>query len=183
MILEPAPNGFTSPDDPGDVLNPGGKRWSVSTVEARILSALFRGLEVLEIGTGLGVSTKALASTAEWVYTVDNDPWVRDTVARTLPENVDFFTDISKVPIHLGGAFIDGDHTYEMCMKDIRDCMAIVNTGGLLVFHDAGQSQVMKAVLDSHLNPILIVTGAGMMMTWNELVDKPVRLLHENRKI
>jgi hypothetical protein len=52
----------------------------------------------------------------------------------------------------------------------------------LLVFHDAGQSQVVRAVMDSHLNPVLIVTPAGMMMTWNEYVDKPVRMFHnENR--
>ncbi len=40
------------------------------------IEALVRGLDVLEIGTGLGVSTEWMARTAHSVVTVDIDPWV-----------------------------------------------------------------------------------------------------------
>jgi hypothetical protein len=70
---------YSHPEDPGEAYYGGSpKRLSVTDEEAEILAKLATGMTVLELGTGLGVSTKALASTAKSVITVDPDPWVRE---------------------------------------------------------------------------------------------------------
>jgi len=167
LNLVPAPNGFMCLDDPGEP-GKGGHRWSVSNMEARVLATLFRDMEVLEIGTGLGVSTNSIAKTAKIVYTVDYDPWVERAVVPTLALNVIFFTDIEKVKKGLDGAFIDGDHHYEPCKRDIEKAREIVKPGGIIVFHDAGFSGVVNAVEESGLPKVLILTEAGLVLTWNE---------------
>ena len=167
MKLEPAPNGFICPDDPGEPVD-GFKRWSVGLDEARILSELFRGLCVLEIGTGLGIATNKIAEKAEWVYSVDIDPWVKENVVPTLARNVLFFDNIDHVPTDMEGAFIDGLHTYEQCLKDIVDARRIVKKGGLIVFHDANMVSIHQAVVDSGLRCFYIKSYAGMAMGWVE---------------
>ena len=165
--LVPTHNGFLCPEDPGE---PGSndKRWSVNDTEARILSELFKGLDVLEIGTGLGVSTNKIAERARRVHSVDIDPWVKKTVVPTLAKNVIFYESLDKVPSGLDGAFIDGLHSYEQCSQDIRDCRRLVKPGGLIVFHDAKLEPVFYAVRDSGLKATSIITWAGMAMAWNE---------------
>ena len=64
MKLVPQENGsYTHPADPGEPTT-GTPRLSVTELEADILAALVAGRDVLEIGTGLGVSTRAMAATA-----------------------------------------------------------------------------------------------------------------------
>ena len=60
---------YIHPDDPA-------KRVSVSEQEAAILEGLVLDRFVLEVGTGLGVSTMRMTKTAIHILTVDNDPWV-----------------------------------------------------------------------------------------------------------
>lgn len=165
MILEPAPNGFFCPDDPGEP-GLGEKRWSINDIEARIVGELCHGKDVLEIGTGLGISTKAIAAQAKFVYTVDIDLWVMENVAPDLPENVLFFNDINDVHRKVDVAFIDGLHSYEQCTQDIKDARRILKPGGLFIFHDAMMQSILKAI--AHLHPVLIQTWAGMAMAWND---------------
>jgi tRNA A58 N-methylase Trm61 len=167
MKLTPAPNGYLCEDDPGEI-GLGGKRWSVNDMEARIVSELFKGDIVLEIGTGLGVSTKAIAEKAKYVWTVDVDKWVEENVAPSLPENVKFCNSIVDVPELLDGAFIDSLHTYSQCCVDIIEARKRVKKGGLIVFHDANMEQIRKAIVDSKLECYEIKTVAGIAFGWND---------------
>jgi predicted O-methyltransferase YrrM len=155
----------TDPGEPGRLCK---KRWSVNKDEARILSELFRGLTILEIGTGLGISTNKMAETAKMVYTVDVDPWVEKEVAPTLAKNVVFVNNLSKVIGRFDAAFIDGLHTYNQCMEDIADVKTMVKHGGLIVLHDSRMMAIRNAVIDSKLDGYEIQTQAGMVLTWND---------------
>src|SRR3954471_13056030 len=88
---------FTRKDDPGEprIKKP---RVSVTEDEARILSAFALGRVVLEIGTGLGVSTRALASTAKCVWTSDIDEWVQRTIWPELTAECDNINCITEAP-------------------------------------------------------------------------------------
>lgn len=164
--LVPAPNGMMCKEDPGEP-NVGKPRWSVNAIEARMVSELCRGLEVLEIGTGLGVSTKEIAKRARFVYTVDVDQWVEKTIAPTLPTNVSFYKDTRYIRVGLDAAFIDGFHSFEQCKKDIIEARRIVKQDGLFIFHDMKISGVMRAVMNSGLKVVYIETYAGMAVGWN----------------
>lgn len=162
-LLKSDVNGYYCPDDPGEA--GGSVRLSVNDVEARILKELFRGRIVLEIGTGLGVSTRAIAETADFVHTVDTDVWVRKNI--TLPNNVKIYADINLVP-QVESAFIDGLHSYEQCRKDIQDCKRLVIKGGLIVLHDAKIEEVFRAIQDEKVICVPIITYAGLAVGWSE---------------
>ena len=165
MNLIKAPNGWMCAEDPGE---PGSKdpRWSIAAGEGDFLANIFKGLTVLEIGTGLGVSTNAIAKKAKKVYTVDVDDWVRDNIAQKLMPNVVFTQDISKVP-NVDAAFIDSLHTYEQCLIDINDCKRLVKKGGVIVLHDAKFDSVVRAANDSDMMFFEIITEAGLAIGWN----------------
>jgi SAM-dependent methyltransferase len=167
MRLVATYNGWLCPDDPGE---PGRlePRWSVNLIEARIVSELCRGLDVLEIGTGLGVSTKEIAKRAKSVYTVDIDRWVKKNVEPDLPDNVYFFDNIEKVLPILDAAFIDGLHSFNQCTADIQDARRIVKPDGLFIFHDMKMPEVFRAVMGSGLEVSCIDTYAGMALGWNK---------------
>lgn len=139
MRLELTSDGnFFCQDDPGEVSYAGRpKRRSVTTEEAAILGELARGLRVLEIGTGLGVGTRALASSANSVVTLDVDPWVIDP---QIP-NVAFLRerpDVSGFDL----AFIDGSHETECVIADVEYCRPIP----VLVLHDTYLPSVQAAI-------------------------------------
>ena len=166
MNLVPAANGYVCTTDPGE---PGLNvpRWSVSDGEARFVAELCKGLDVLEIGTGLGVSTRAIAKLAHWVHTVDVDPWVKENVE--LPDNCTFYSDIEDVPEGLGASFIDGRHSKSYCLKDIKSSQRIVKEGGLFIFHDAKMDAVRAAVIESGISEcFLVLTPAGLVVGWND---------------
>lgn len=153
MRLEQVAGGaYVCPEDPGE---PGGpvpaRRVSVTDEEGRMLAEMVAGLEVLEIGTGLGVSTRWMAGTARRVYTVDVDEWVRAEVWPGLAglENVVVCKTVAEVG-EVDAAFIDGCHEAGPVERDARDALARVRPGGLVLFHDAGSDQVrggMAAVI------------------------------------
>lgn len=119
-------------------------RASVTNQEALILADLAEGKRVLEIGTGLGVSTVALAHKAHSVVTVDPDEWVRGNVdAGTAVHMVASLADTDG-PFDL--AFIDGLHDIESVRRDIEGALRLVKPGGMIAFHDLGQSEVAAAV-------------------------------------
>lgn len=165
--LDRAPNGYYCPDDPGEPF--GGKRWSVSDTEARLIADFFRFRSVLEIGTGLGVSTKKIAEVATHVVTIDVDPWVKENVVPGLPTNVSFYSRIEDmIPKMFDGAFIDGLHVYKQVMEDIVNARKMVKKGGLIILHDYHIDDVYAAIMDCRMNCIEIKTFAGLALYWND---------------
>lgn len=133
---------WVHPSDPGEP-RIGKPRLSVTDLEAAILAELVAGLTVLEIGTGLGVSTRAMAETARVVHTVDIDPWVWENVWPDLPENVVPHRSIDTVP-EFSVAFIDGDHSTEAVEADL----ASVAGCPLVIAHDTNSSMVRAGLGD-----------------------------------
>lgn len=128
-------------DDPGF---DGAPRGSVSMQEAEILAQWSEGLRVLEIGTGLGVSTVGLALGAHEVVTVDPADWVRE--ALTLPANVKSVAKVEEATGLFDLAFIDGLHDYDNVMRDIWSCLSRVFPDGHVAFHDVSQTEVIRAM-------------------------------------
>jgi hypothetical protein len=146
---------YYAPDDPGEIGYVGTpKRRSVTDAEAGILAHLAKGCAVLEIGTGLAVSTRALACTARSVVTVDTDSWVTDPL---LP-GVRFVREVPPgIPFDL--AFIDGNHETLAVLADLDRCRAVPS----LAVHDTNLPSVAAAL-------------AGRPLDLVEAFDTPCRL-------
>lgn len=136
---------YVHDDDPGEP-STGNPRLSVTDAEATILMGLVAGKSVLEIGTGLGVSTRAMAETATTVHTFDIDPWVREVIWPDLPKNVVTHRTSLSMP-RCQVAFIDGDHTAEATDRDL--IVAYAKARELIVVHDALHPMVADVLGDS----------------------------------
>lgn len=138
MELKQRPDGsYTGTGDPGEH-STGHPRVSITDDEGRMLAQMAAGLTVLEIGTGLGVSTGYLASKAKRVVTLDVDGWVHEHVWPTLPANVS--TSYDRGEIHgstFDLVFIDGDHTPGQVLADIEFAKSVCASDGVIVAHDA----------------------------------------------
>jgi hypothetical protein len=134
-------------DDPGEPTT-GVPRISIAADEIQILTEAARGHTVLEIGTGLGISTRALAEYARMVVTVDPDPWVAETIAPTFPDNVLHVPTIDQIPFNSAFTmgFIDGDHSTESTRRDIFDCTVRLPIGSRIYVHDAKYPNVAAAL-------------------------------------
>jgi hypothetical protein len=143
--------GYVSPDDTGEACySTGSRRVGVNDAEAAILAGGLAGRVVLEIGTGLGVSTRAIASRAKRVCTVDVDPWVIERVHPAINQR-NIYTATAILPSDwYNGAFIDGDHRYEAAVRDCREVIARLAPGSPVYMHDYS-GQVEKAAQDSGL--------------------------------
>lgn len=137
---------YRHPDDPGEPTT-DRPRLSVTDLEASILAAFVWGLDVLEIGTGLGVSTRALASTARSVTTIDVDPWVHETIWPTLPANVKCVSELEPF-LPFDAAFIDGDHSTEAVLRDVATAECHVIVSGFLLAHDTNYDSVIAGLGD-----------------------------------
>jgi predicted O-methyltransferase YrrM len=137
---------YAHPDDPGEPTT-GVPRLSVTDAEAAILAERVAGLHVLEVGTGLGVSTRAMAATAATVHTVDIDPWVIENIWPDLPDNVDRTTAVPQRG-GFGAVFIDGDHSTEATLRDIGVALSLLGPDGFVLVHDANYPKVRKAIPD-----------------------------------
>lgn len=134
MIAHPKGGQYRA-DDPGEPTT-GVPRVSIADDECDLLAELVAGLRVLEIGTGLGVSARAMAKTALEVVTVDIDPWVHANVWPLLPKNVTGLTSVDDVDGVFGAVFIDGDHSRLAVRRDVEQAEGFA-PGGLLIAHDA----------------------------------------------
>lgn len=136
--------GYRHDDDPGEP-STGEPRISITDEEAELLASYATGRDVLEIGTGLGVSTRALASTALTVTTVDVDPWVWANVWPGLPANVE---PLKAVPTdrRFGLVFIDGDHSPDAVARDVALAETLLAVGGLIIAHDSAFDHVRGAL-------------------------------------
>lgn len=112
------------------------KRLSVTDEEAEILKGLVRELRVLEIGTGLGVSTRAMAESAREIVSVDIDSWTHEF---TFPSNVRLMRNVPLEAFDL--AFIDGSHKYGYVLADIN-----IVDAPILVLHDCFIEDVKRAI-------------------------------------
>jgi hypothetical protein len=137
LVLDPSTS-YLAPEDPGEP-GYGTKRLSVTDQEGDILSMLAIRKTVLEIGTGLGVSTRYLAIHARAVYTVDIDPWVQASIWPALVEenpNVIPLAALGELP-PIDLAFIDGCHYAENVVADVARVRPYLKAHGKIVFHDA----------------------------------------------
>lgn len=139
--------GWIGIGDPGEP-STHKPRVSVTAGECAILSSLAAGRKVLEIGTGLGVSTRALARWARSVVTVDIDPWVAEKVVPTFADmpHVQF---IANRHHELAGyepemVFIDADHSTTATTEDIE--YALLLKPRLIAVHDANYDNVRAAL-------------------------------------
>ena len=160
MNLIPHSTGsYVHGDDPGEPTT-GEPRLSITEVEGEMLAVLAAGRSVLEFGTGLGVSTRALARTARKVYTVDIDEWVQETIWPTLPDNVSTCGDRDRLPI-VDMVFIDGDHTEQGTAADVAAAMRLASE--VVVMHDTLAPSVRSACDDDWL---FIGTTHGLGVRW-----------------
>jgi predicted RNA methylase len=144
--------GRTHPDDPGEPQH-GNVRYSVNRMEADILTYAAAGKTVAEVGTGLGVSTAALAKSALKVFTFDPDPWVRKEIVPGLLQefsNIVFYptpygTSVGKVDL----AFVDGAHDKASVLRDIKNLRW--NAVRYAIFHDMDNPDVEAALQREHL--------------------------------
>lgn len=108
---------------------------------------------VLETGTASGCSALLLAQYADEIVTFDvidvpmkYDIWKHFGVHGKITAHT--IKDTSEIPGLLTKefdfAFIDGDHSYEGCSKDI----AIAEKCGRLLFHDIYHSPIISAIRD-----------------------------------
>jgi predicted O-methyltransferase YrrM len=133
----------------------------VTRGEAEKLGTASIGCRVIELGTGLGVSTVYMAYTAQLVDTVDPEPWVHK--ALTLPENVTQFKHVTEVYGEYEFAFIDGHHDYKSVRSDILSVLPMMVKNGAIGFHDTGFDDVSKAISEHEWR-------------WNIKLDTPAHL-------
>ena len=146
MTLVPHDTGsFQHPDDPGEPTT-GDPRLSITKLEGQMLAALVAGRKVLEIGTGLGVSTAAMAATAEHVATYDIDSWVHDTIWPGLPDNVVGVKSLEHVGRAFGAVFIDADHSTEAVARDLSLALQHLGLGGVVIAHDTASPAVREGL-------------------------------------
>lgn len=159
-LLKSNINGYYAKDDPH-------QRLSVNDLEARLIGSLVNGLFVLEIGTGLGVSTRALAAKAKTVVTVDPDPWVAENIHPALKDlhNVIFMDKMPEVG-KFDAVFVDGAHDYESVANDIEKCKKIASDDCVFIFHDSKYKSIAAAIGNYFTEWIPCHTAAGIGLAW-----------------
>lgn len=109
--------------------------------------------DILEIGAFKGLSTIIMAqNTNKYVFTID--PFFYDTkkeflenIKKTNTKNIILLegttaNQIKKLEnINFDLIFIDGDHTYEGVLTDFKLLYPILNSNGLMVFHDSNPNR------------------------------------------
>jgi hypothetical protein len=157
---------YFCPQDPGEkVRGPhnGNKRRSITEKECLILQKYFCGFgSVLEIGTGLGISTQAISEVVDSLVTVDVDPWVWGTIWPSIKkDNVLFASSASVVSsAKFDGIFVDGCHTKEAVVEDCESVRSL--TDNLIIFHDAKIQDVADALDQVFGSFELVDTACGL---------------------
>lgn len=162
---------YVRDDDPGE---PGthAQRWSVNDAEGELLGAFCKDKTVLEIGTGLGVSTDYLAKYARRVYTYDVDQWVVDNIYPTLnAPNVTCLKSIEDAPM-CDVAFIDGLHTTEQVEQDTLCVIPKLQGNWTILYHDAKIASVRNGARRVFNKWTVLNTFAGVgLVTKKDLRD------------
>lgn len=130
---------------------------SVTEAEAATLRGLAAGRRVLETGSAYGFSavTMALAG-AEHVTAVDPHTWIPGSYEQMMA-NLGFYGVAERVTVvrepsqvalprlaaqgaAFGLVFVDGDHSAAAARHDIEWGLKLLEPGGVLAIHDAGES-------------------------------------------
>lgn len=136
MLTQLDNGSYVAEDDPGEpVVNK--PRISITDQEGEFLAWCATGRRVLEIGTGLGVSTRYLFAANELV-TCDVDGWVHENVWPQLHEEgvgLTFLENYEDATGPFDLVFIDGEHSVEQTRKDAAFAFGVCR--GMIVVHDA----------------------------------------------
>lgn len=150
---------------------------------------------IIEIGTGFGESSKFFSQMKpnSTIYTIDAfglygdgrvyDKMDHDRVKNIIdkhPANVvQILGDSSKIELDFKCdiLYIDGNHTYEGCMKDFYQYAKLVVTGGIIIFDDYHQpnnpTNGVKQVVEEICSPFenshmqLLYTGIAAIVRKN----------------
>lgn len=165
------PAGYTADADPNEP-EMGHGRWSVTAEEGAWLRDRVYGKTVVEIGTGLGVSTRYMAESAHLVITCDIDPWVRREVWPDLADldNVLFMGSIAAIVCTHEWpdvVFIDGRHSAEAVQRDILAARAMLKDGGEIILHDTQAASVKAGA-----------ASTGMMVEYHNYFHNGLGLIH-----
>lgn len=152
-------------DDPG-------RRYGVTLEEEGILCCAAQRRHVIEFGTGLGLSTRAMADAAESVVTVDPDPWVAENV--DLPNNVQFCKREPEAGYFTMG-FVDGEHSYPYVKSDLEFCLRHVH--GPIFVHDYELPDVKQACDDLLMQPSQVWGARPMLARFEN--DGEAKVLRE----
>lgn len=125
----------------------------LSNIESEELQKLAKDKKVLEIGSYCGKSTVCMSQTAKYILAVDPHDGITTSVPKnTLPiiiENIK--NSLCSVNIVVGKiedfghtikdesfdfVFVDGDHSYEACLRDIKLALRLVKDGDFIAVHD-----------------------------------------------
>jgi predicted O-methyltransferase YrrM len=152
--------------DPGEPII-GLPRISITEPEGRLLGFLASNKTVLEIGTGLGISTDWLAAHAYKTTTVDIDPWVHENVWPDLHKKVKCVKDSVRVADQtFNMVFIDGYHSAEQATADIAFARSVMDKG-IIVCHDARDPEVRSALDDDPADWLFLWTAHGIAITYH----------------
>jgi predicted O-methyltransferase YrrM len=70
-------------------------------------------------------------------------------------------------------AFVDGDHSLEGCLADLRECWRCVRPGGLIMVHDCYTGSEVVQALEKFGEPVQQVLNAGNQPTCIRVLKKP----------
>jgi hypothetical protein len=131
-----------------------------------ILKNFKNDLVGVEIGVAKGENAKVMlnALPIKKLYLIDpyvNNPFRSDRV-RFIKKKSEHA--VADVPDNLDFVYIDGDHSYEACKKDIELYYPKVRSGGVIGGHDFGilNLGVIKAVLEFRDKTGLELQGRGL---------------------
>ena len=67
----------------------------------------------------------------------------------------DVFDKVRDITEKIDFLFIDGDHSYEGCKKDVALYMPLLKSGGIIAFHDIGWAEGVVKVINDDVKPLL----------------------------
>lgn len=139
------------------------------------------GTTMIEIGAGLGESTRIFSTFFYHVITIDPIPdaraheiFLRNTKGRNITHmrmTSDEAIADRFMPSYVGFVYVDGGHEYEQVKRDLRNYWPLVSEGGYLGGHDYGtpsekNTRVTDAVNDVFGKPDMTFSD------WSFLVKK-----------
>lgn len=135
------------------------------------LKKLNKGNVYVEIGVQYGRSLYLAAKYSKAnVYGVDIAPTLQKDLLAGLPytyssrgsDKEAWLWDKNSPPQYIDLLFIDGDHSYHGCAKDIENWAKFVKKGGVILFHDFDSSSpgVVQAVTEFYGNKLQTFTDS-----------------------